>query len=107
MEFDFSKPAPQAKTLKEAQQIIDALWNRAVKFRTDKLKFDLNHHWFRGKVKDQFQQFVKSTFLWFVQEKKRKNKYYGPGKNKKLKQGAQPGHQGNGRKLLPVEEVDD
>lgn len=26
MEFDFSGPAPQAKTLEEAQSIIDALW---------------------------------------------------------------------------------
>ena len=26
MEFDFNGPAPQAKTLEEAQSIIDALW---------------------------------------------------------------------------------
>ena len=29
MKFDFSQPAPRAKSLEEAQQIIDALWDDA------------------------------------------------------------------------------
>ena len=34
MEFDFSKPAPKARSLNEAQQIIQALWNSAIEFQT-------------------------------------------------------------------------
>ena len=39
--------------------------------------------------------------------KKPKKKYHDPGKNNAPKQGAQPGHKGKGRKLLPPEEVSD
>jgi len=34
MKFDFSKPAPRAQSLKESQQIIDALWGCAVQRQT-------------------------------------------------------------------------
>ena len=34
MEFDFSKPAPNANSLKEAQQFIHALWNNAIESQT-------------------------------------------------------------------------
>lgn len=118
MKFDFSKPAPQAKTLKEAQQIIDAVWDIAVEIQTNQqaliqaqaliqtqaLKIaDLEE-----KLNTNSRNSSKSPSSdLFYQPKKKKIKQHGAGKNKALKQGAQPGHEGKGRKLLPPEEVND
>ena len=37
MKFDFSKPAPQAQSIQEAQQIINALWDNAIDSQTTEL----------------------------------------------------------------------
>jgi transposase len=108
MKFDFSNPAPQAKTLSEAQQIIDAMWDIVVKLQT-------SHQILTAKIADLEEKLntnssnsskSPSSDL-FHKPKKKKIKQHGAGKNKALKQGAQPGHEGKGRKLLPTEEVND
>ncbi len=101
MKFDFSQFAPQAKTLKEAQQIINALWDTAIKFQTDKLTLTATIAGVEEKLKTNSSNSSKAPSSDVFKKKKPKNKYHGPGKNKKLK----PGHPGKGRKLLPVEEV--
>lgn len=108
MKFDFSTPAPQAKTLSEAQQIIDVLWSIIAELQT-------SHQVLTAKIADLEEKLntnsrnsskAPSSDL-FHQPKKKKIKQHGAGKNKALKQGAQPGHEGKGRKLLPDEEVND
>jgi len=101
MKFDFSQPAPRAKSLEEAQQIIDALWDcqsqKTLASKITDLEEKLNTSSNNSSLPPSSDLFKK---------KKPKKKYHGPGKSKR-KQGAQPGHKGKGRKLLPVEEVDD
>ncbi len=106
MKFDFSKPAPQAHSLEESQQIIDALWDYAVQRQTSQqtltskitdLEEKLNTSSSNSSLPPSSDRFKK---------KKSKKKYHGSGKSK-LKQGAQPGHEGKGRQLIPVEDVDD
>ena len=37
MKLDFNQPVPQPKTLEEAQQVINALWNRSSDFKKNEL----------------------------------------------------------------------
>lgn len=105
MNLDFSQPAPQAKTLDEAQQIIDALWaviagyqasQKTLATRLADLEEKLNTHSGNSSKPPSSDGFHK---------KKKKKKFHGAGKGQALKQGAQPGHEGKGRRLLPPNEV--
>ncbi len=106
MKFDFSKPAPQAQSIQEAQQIINALWDNAIDSQTTKLALNSKITDLEEKLNTNSNNSSISPSLDIFKKKKQKKKYHGPGKNKSLKQGAQPGHKGKGRKLLPPEEVD-
>ena len=108
MEFDFSKPTPQAKNLEEAQQIIDALWCQFVEMQASHQALILTVAKQEEKLNTNSTNSSKPPSSDNPFKKKtRKKKYHGVGKNKASKQGAQPGHKGKGRKLLPPEKVDD
>ena len=99
MKFDFSQPAPQAQTPEEAQKIIDALWFCAAKLQAKVANLE-------EKLNTNSKNSSKSPSSDLFKAKKQKIKQHGAGKSKALKQGAQPGHTGKGRKLLPPESVD-
>ena len=97
MNPDFTKPAPQAQTLEEAQQIINTLWTIVIELQAEiaDLKEKLNTNSQNSSKSPSSDPF-----------KARKNKQHRAGKSKTSKQGAQKGHQGKGRELLPPEQVD-
>lgn len=106
MKFDFSKPVPQAQSSQDAQQIINALWDHAIKCQTIELALNSKISDLEEKLNTNSSNSSISPSLDIFKKKKTKKKYHGPGKNKSLKQGAQPGHKGKGRKLVPPGEVD-
>jgi transposase len=107
MDMDFTKPAPKARTLDEAQEIINALWKfcgelskrideqqkiiETQKKEIAELKEKLNINSRNSSKPPSSEPFKKKP-------KKRKRS--------KRKQGGQPGHKGVFRELLPEEEVD-
>jgi transposase len=106
MKFDFSNAAPKAETLYEAQQIIEDLWGCVAVYEKKQKKLHSEIAELKEKLKTNSSNSSKPPSS-DPFRKKEKKKQHGPGKGKKLKQGAQPGHKGKGRKLLPLEEVDD
>ena len=107
MKFDFNQPSPQAKSLKEAQEIINALWNRSSEFQKNELALSSKITDLEEKLNTNSTNSSKAPSSDLFKAKKPKKKYHGVGKNNALKQGAQKGHKGKGRKLLPPEKVDD
>ena len=106
MEFNFSNPAPRLGTLKEAQKIIGAVWNCASEFQKNERILTARILDLEEKLKTNSTNSSKAPSSDLFKTKKPKNKYHGASKNKKLKQGAQKGHKGKGRKLLSPEKVD-
>ncbi len=106
MEFNFSNPAPHPGTLKEAQRIIGAVWNCASEFQKNERVLTARISDLEEKLKTNSTNSSKAPSSDLFKTKKPKKKYHGAGNNKKLKQGAQKGHKGKGRKLLPPEKVD-
>jgi transposase len=107
MTFDFNKPAPQANTLEEAQQIIDALWIVIAELYTSNQVLTAKIENLEEKLKTNSSNSSKAPSSDLFTKKKKKIKQHGPGKNQNLKQGAQSGHEGKGRKLLASEDVED
>jgi len=107
MKFDFNQPPPQPETLKEACEIINALWDHSTGFQQNELALILQITDLEEKLNTNSTNSSKSPSSDLFKTKKPKKKYHGAGKNKALKQGAQKGHKGTGRKLLPPEKVDD
>lgn len=103
MELDFTQPAPRAKTLEEAQEIIDLLWSmlgelsKRVASQSKRIA-DLEER-LRTNSKNSSKPPSSDRN---GGKKKGKGK---KGKNKR-KAGGQPGHEGKGRELLPPEETD-
>ena len=100
MDMDFTKPAPKARTLEEAQEIINALWKFCGELlkridnqqkEIDELKEKLNTNSMNSSKPPSSESFKKKP------KKKKKSK---------RKQGGQPGHKGVFRELLPEHEVD-
>jgi transposase len=107
MNMDFTQPPPKAKTLEEAQEIINALWKfcgellrrvdeqqkkiEAQQKEIDELKEKLNTNSNNSSKPPSTDRFKSS--------KKQKKK-------DKRNRGGQPGHSGATRELLPEEEVD-
>ncbi len=106
MKFDFSQPAPQPKTLEEALKTISALWSSSAEWQKDKLTLTLKITDLEENLNTNSTNSSISPSSDLFKTKKSKKKYHGEGKNKVLKQGAQKGHKGNGRKLLPPEKID-
>lgn len=99
MKFDFSQPAPQAQTLEEAQQLINTLWSCVAELQAKVADLE-------EKLNTNSKNSSKAPSTDLFKAKKQKIKQHGAGKSKALKQGAQPGHTGKGRKLMPPESVD-
>jgi transposase len=106
MEFNFSNPAPHPGTLEEAQQIIDALWSCSSDFQKNERILTARISDLKEKLNTNSTNSSKAPSSDLFKSRKPKKKYHGAGNSNKLKQGAQKGHQGKGRKLLPPEKVD-
>jgi transposase len=105
MKFDFTSSPPQASSLEEAQSIIDATWAACGEFQSEHQKATKKLLTQQEKLNTSSKNssLPPSSDLF---KKKKKKKYHGTGKSATKKQGAQPGHKGKGRSLLPPEEVD-
>ena len=86
MELDFSKPAPQAKTLEEAQQIINALWEHLAKIHASHQALTLKVAELEEKLNTNSNNSSKAPSTDLFKAKKPKKKYHGTGKNNALKQ---------------------
>lgn len=121
MKMDFTQPPPKAKTLKEAQQIIDALWCfcRELSIRVEDQQRQIEDQ--QRLIEDQRNQIqAQKKEIELLKEKlntNSKNSSKPPSsdrfkkaakkkKKSKRKQGGQPGHKGAFRELLPESEVD-
>lgn len=107
MDMDFTKPPPKARTLEEAQDIINILWKfcgelskrideqqkliETQQKEIEELKEKLNTNSKNSSKPPSSEPFKKKS------KKKKKSK---------RKQGGQPGHKGVFRELLPEHEVD-
>lgn len=102
MKFDGNKPTPQ--TYEDALEIIDVLLGAIADLQESNKALAAKVADLEEKLKTNSNNSSKppSSDLF----KNKKNKQHGLGKNKRSKQGAQPGHRGKGRKLLPPEKVD-
>jgi transposase len=114
MKMDFTQPPPKAKTLKEAQQIIDALW---VFCRELSIRVDEQEKQIKAQQKQIEAQKKEIESLKEKLNTNPKNSSKPPSsdyfkkaikkkKKSKRKQGGQPGHKGVSRELLPESEVD-
>ncbi len=120
MKLDFNKSAPQPKTIKKAQKIINVVWGCSSEFQKRELaliselsEFRKNETALLSEIADLKEKLntnstnsSKAPSSDLFKTRKPKKKYHGSGKSNTLKQGAQNGHEGKGRKLLPPEEVD-
>jgi hypothetical protein len=97
MTFDLTQPAPKPTTLVECHELISRLWTY-----TRSIKEKLNCNSSNSSLSPSSERFKKSTTKADNKEswKKRTSVYW-----KKRKPGAQKGHMGVGRKLLPIEQV--
>lgn len=101
MEMDFSGPPPQAKTLEEAQQIINVLWEICGQLtkRCDGLEKRVHE------LEEKLRTNSRNSSNPPSSDKHQGNP---DGRKKKRRQhGGQPGHQGSYRALLPTKEVDE
>jgi len=122
MKMDFNQPPPKAKTLTEAQQIIDALWSfcRELSLRAEEQQKQIEAQ--QRQIEEQQNQIqAQKREIELLKEKLNTNsknsskppssdRFKNAGKKKKKskrKQGGQPGHKGVFRELLPLSEVDD
>ena len=105
MELDFTSPPPQARSLEEAQSIIDAAWNAYgdLQSQHQKATKKLSTQQEKLNTSSKNSSLPPSSDLF---KKNKKKKYHGAGKSATKKQGAQPGHKGKGRCLLPPEKID-
>lgn len=109
MEFDFNQQPPIIHSIEEGQQILNEVWAFVNKSQADNqaekqaAQEKIAH--LEEKLKTNSSNSSKPPSTDPFRKTKSRKKFHGPGKNKRLKQGAQPGHKGNGRKLVPSTEV--
>lgn len=104
MELDFSKPAPRVRNLEEAQQIIDALWFHIAKLQAVIERQSAEIADLKEKLNTNSSNSSKPPSSDGFKKSKKKAKLHGAAKTQATKQGAQPGHPGKGRELLPPHE---
>ena len=105
MKFDFTQPAPKPESLDECHQVISDLWKyaRESEEKQNKLSKALEHAQEKLNINSSNSSKPPSTDIY---GKKKKRRYPKSTTKSKRKQGAQLGHKGKGRKLLPTNEVD-
>lgn len=113
MEMDFSGPAPQVKTLEEAQQIIDALWRVCGEFQKAILELKAENTFLKKKVaelEEKLNTNSRNSSNPPSSDKPNQKNSNAQSNNQnnrgKRNRGGQQGHEGHARKLLPPEEVD-
>ena len=105
MIFDFTQTSPKPKSLRECHHVIDRLWEE-IKQHQDKyneLSKKLENAEEKLTTNSRNSSKPPSTD---IHKKKRERRYPKSRKKSSKKQGAQRGHKGKGRKLMPTEAVD-
>lgn len=108
MMFDFTQPPPKPNSLDESHQVIEALWKNIIQNQKTQegLAKDLENA--NEKLNTNSQNSSKPPSTDFhAAKKKTRRRYPKSQKKSSLKQGAQLGHKGKARRLLPSDEVDD
>jgi len=107
LDFDFTQPPPRPDTIDQCFDLIETLWVMIGEHQANAVKVaqDLEHA--NEKLKTNSRNSSKPPSQDPNATKKRNTRRYSNRKKSNRKQGAQPGHTGRGRKLLPIEEVDD
>ena len=106
MTFDFTQPAPKPESLDKCYQVINDLWEAMKQGQSEcaKLSQPLENAEEKLQTNSGNSSKPPSTDTY----KKKQERRYPKSRNKSTKkQGAQLGHKGNGRKLMPTEAVDD
>ena len=106
MIFDFTQPSPKPESLDECHQVIDELWNKIKQLqkKCNQAFKTLENAEEKLQINSRNSSKPPSTD---IHKKKKERRYPKSRKKSTKKQGAQHGHQGKGRKLIPTEEVDD
>jgi transposase len=106
MIFDFTQPCPKPDTLDECHQVMDDLWNKFKQLQNkyDKIFIALENSEEKLQTNSRNSSKPPSTD---IHKKKKERRYPKSRKKSTKKQGAQSGHKGKGRKLIPTEDVDD
>jgi len=106
MIFDFTQPPPKPESLDKCYQVIEDLWET---MKQDREKYNnvsktLENAEEKLKTNSSNSSKPPSTD---IHKKKQERRYPKSRKKSTKKQGAQRGHKGSGRKLIPTEDVDD
>ena len=106
MTFDFTQPAPKPQSLDKCYQVIDGLWEAMKQSQNEctKLSQLLEHSEEKLQTNSRNSSIPPSADS---HKKKQERRYPKSRKKSTKKQGAQAGHKGSGRKLIPTEDVDD
>lgn len=108
MEMDFSGPPPQAKTLEEAQEIINVLWKICGDFSNRIKQLEEENAQLKQRLSNVEEKLNTNSRNSSTPPSSDKNKAKADRrKKKKRKQGGQPGHKGAHREMMPTSEVDD
>lgn len=105
MIFDFTQPAPQPNSLDKCYQVINGLWEAMKQGQNDYDKLSQLLENAEEKLQTNSRNSSKPPSA-DIHKNKQERRYPKSRKKSTKKQGAQPGHKGNGRKLMPTEEVD-
>jgi len=106
MIFDFTQTSPKPKSLSECHHVIDHLWKEIKQYqdKCDELSKKLENAEEKLTTNSRNSSKPPSTD---IHKKKRGRRYPKSRKKSSKKQGAQRGHKGKARKLMPTEAVDD
>lgn len=108
MKFDFTQCPPKPKSLDECHQVIEVLWKEISHLKDIQNNTNQALENATEKLNTNSQNSSKPPSADPYAAKKKKQRRYPKSKKKTTrKQGAQLGHKGNGRHLLPTEQVDD
>jgi transposase len=103
MELDFTGPPPRARTLEEAQEIIDLLWSMLGELSKRVEAESKRIEGLEERLRTNSQNSSKPPSMDGRGRKKAKRKQA----KSKRKPGGQPGHEGKAHELLPPEEVNE
>ena len=106
MILDFTQPPPKPESLDTCYQVIEDLWEIMKQDRKKCNKVSRTLENAEEKLQTNSRNSSKPPSTDF-HKKKQKRRYPKSRKKSTKKQGAQRGHKGSGRKLMPIEAVDD
>ena len=105
MIFDFTQTSPKPESLDECHQVIDGLWKEIKQYQNKCEDLSKTLENAEEKLKTHSRNSSKPPSS-DMHKKKKERRYPKSRKKSTKKQGAQRGHKGKGRKLMPIEDVD-